>query len=396
MGAKALIIGGGIGGLTAALALSRVDQVCAVFEQAPAFGDIGAGLQLGPNAMRRLHALGLAPALTAVASFPQQLLVRSAAHGGIIGTLPLGDAAVQRYGAPYATMHRADLHAVLLAAVQATPTQLRTGCEFTHYSVTHAVTHTVTHGSARVVCRSLSHDGAFIVGADGLRSAVRQQLLGDGAPRLAGQVVYRALVQQSRLPAAQRSQGVTVWLGPHLHVVVYPVRSGEWLNVAAIVHGRLATDSGNWDQSVNAAAVQAALKTMCAPLNDFIHAMPDWLAWNVYDCPPMSAASQQAQGRIALLGDAAHPMRPYLAQGAGMAIEDAAALADAVQTYPNDTPAALKHYAQARWQRNAQVQRRAQRNGQLFHLPPPFSWARDAGIALLGKQVLDVPWLYAG
>ena len=386
MSSKALIVGGGIGGLSAALALSQAGQGCAVFEQASAFGEIGAGLQLGPNAMRRLHAMGLATALAAVAFFPKKLQVRSAASGAVLGALALGEDAVQRYGAPYATLHRADLHAALLAAVQATPTQLRTGCEYNDYSV--------TADGARVVANRVAHDGGFIVGADGLRSAVRQQLLNDGAPRLAGQVVYRALVAQTSLPAGQRSRDVTVWLGPHLHVVVYPVRSGEWLNVAAIVHGQLATDSGMWDQSVHAASVRGALKTMCSPLNDLIHAMPEWLAWNVYDREPMSAASQHAQGRVALLGDAAHPMRPYLAQGAGMAIEDAAALGDAMRAMPSAIPKALQHYANARWQRNAQVQRRAQRNGQLFHLPPPLSWGRDAGIAVLGKHVLDVPWLY--
>jgi salicylate hydroxylase len=384
----ALIIGGGIGGLTAALALSQVNQACKLFEKAPAFGEVGAGVQLGPNAMRRLHALGLTPALAVVAAFPQQLQVRSAASGAIIGALPLGSDAVHRYGAPYATVHRLDLHAVLLAAVQATPTQLRTGCEFNHFSQT-------AHG-ARIIANHVPHDGAFVLGADGLRSAVRQQLLGDGPPQPSGQVVYRALAEQQGLPANLRSQDVTVWLGPHLHVVSYPVRCGEWLNVAAIVHGRLAQDSGHWDQSVHAAAVKAALKAMCAPLNDLIHAMPHWLAWNVYDRPAMGAASQHAQGRVALLGDAAHPMRPYLAQGAGMAIEDAAALAQAVQSNPSDVSLALQRYAQARWQRNAQVQRRAKRNGALFHLAPPLSWARNAGIAVLGKQVLDVPWLYRG
>ncbi len=386
MNADALIIGGGIGGLTAALALSKVGQRCAVFEQAPAFGEIGAGLQLGPNAMRRLHALGLASALTSVATFPAQLQVRSAASGAVLGTLPLGEAALQRYGAPYATVHRGDLHAALIAAVQATPTQLRTGCEVGRYSVTAKCAH--------VMVNHAPHDGAYVIGADGLRSAMRQQLLNDGAPRLAGQVVYRALVEQSHLPATLRSSNITVWLGPHLHVVAYPVRGGDWLNVAAIVHGQLAIDSGLWDQSVHTAAVHGALKTMCAPLNALIHALPQWLAWNVYDREPISGGAAQAQGRVALLGDAAHPMRPYLAQGAGMAIEDAAALAQAMQANVNDVPSALRSYAQARWQRNAQVQRRALRNGQLFHLPAPLSWARDAGIALLGKQLLDVPWLY--
>jgi salicylate hydroxylase len=381
-------VGGGIGGLAAALALTTIHVPCKVFEQAAEFGEIGAGLQLGPNAMRRLHALGLAGALATVAAFPKQLCVRSAVSGAHIGELSLGEEALQRYGAPYATLHRADLHAALLHAVQSSGVPLHSSCALNSYSV--------TPHSARVIANHTAHDGAFIVGADGLRSAVRQQLLGDGAPQATGHVVYRALAAQAELPAALRNQNVTVWLGPQVHVVTYPVRSGEWLNVAAIVHGHLTEDLGQWNQAVHTAAVQAALKAMCAPLNDLIQAMPEWKAWNVFDRPAVSWAGQQAQGRVALLGDAAHPMRPYLAQGAGMAIEDAAALAQALNSNPNDVPSGLRHYAQTRWQRNAQVQRRAQRNGALFHLPPPLSWARNAGISLLGQRVLDVPWLYRG
>ena len=409
---QALIVGGGIGGLAAALALSQVGRACAVFEQAAQFAEIGAGLQVSPNAMRRLHALGLASALAHVASFPSQLQVRSAASGAVVGSLPLGDAAVQRYGAPYATLHRADLHALLLAAVKATPTQLRTHCVFNQYSE--------TPHSARVIANHVPHEGAFVLGADGVRSAVRQLLLGDGAPRVAGQVVYRALALQSALPEALRSTQITVWLGPAVHVVAYPVRGGALLNVAAIVHGRLTQssiaqdslvqdllaqdslvqNSGNWDQSVHTSAVHAALRRMCTPLNDLIHALPQWQAWTVYDREPIANAHAMAQGRVALLGDAAHPMRPYLAQGAGMAIEDAVSLAQAIQgmgsVAANTIPAALQHYARSRWLRCAQVQRRAKRNGVLFHLPAPLSWARDAAIGCLGQRVLDVPWLYKG
>jgi salicylate hydroxylase len=404
----AIIIGGGIGGLSAALALQQAGLNATVLEQAPAFTEIGAGLQCGPNAMRRLHSWGLQADLARVAAFPNALRVRSAATGGVLGTLPLGASAVAAYGAPYATLHRADLHAVLLAAAQAAGVSMMANHSMDSYcehvkGVTIKSTNCVADEAVETV-----FEASCLIGADGLRSTVRSHLLNDGAPRAAGQVVYRALVAQSELPAALRSQDITVWLGPHLHVVAYPVRGGEMLNVAVIVHGVLAENASlfknqaqasAWNQSVHTPAVHAVLRDMCSPLKDLIHAMTDWRAWNVYDRAPIASPQHMVRGRIALLGDAAHPMRPYLAQGAGMAIEDAAALAAALSNTPslhNDTAQALQAYATARWQRNARVQARAQRNGELFHATGLMRLARDAGIRLLGKQVLDVPWLYAG
>jgi salicylate hydroxylase len=399
-----LIIGGGIGGLSAALALQQAGLNATVLEQAPAFIEIGAGLQCGPNAMRRLHAWGLQADLARVAAFPKALRVRSAATGTVLGTLPLGASATAAYGAPYATLHRADLHDVLLQAARAAGISLQANYTLSHYTE-HSGGVTV-HANRIGVTQYF--ESTCLIGADGLRSAVRQHLLNDGAPPAAGQVVYRALVSQSELPVAQRSQDITAWLGPHLHVVAYPVRGGELLNVAAIVHGVLPEHStvleskgqaSSWNQSVHTCAVYAALRGMCKPLNDLIHALPDWRAWNVYDRPPVARSQDMALGRVALLGDAAHPMRPYLAQGAGMAIEDAAALAAAFSNTSNcsgDTALALQTYAAARWQRNARVQARAQRNGEWFHATGLMRLACDAGIRLLGKQVLDVPWLYAG
>ncbi len=402
-----LIIGGGIGGLSAALVLQQSGLNATVLEQAPFFSEIGAGLQCGPNAMRRLHAWGLQADLARVAAFPNALRVRSAASGAVLGTLPLVASAAAVYGAPYATLHRADLHDVLFRAAQAAGISLQANHTLSHYTEhSGGVTvHANSHSSNGV---NQCFESSCLIGADGLRSAVRQHLLNDGAPRAAGQVVYRALVSQNELPAALRSQDITVWLGPHLHVVAYPVRGGELLNVAAIVHGVLPEHStvleskgqaSAWNQSVHTSAVHAALRGMCKPLNDLIHALPDWRGWNVYDRLPVASAQDMARGRVALLGDAAHPMRPYLAQGAGMAIEDAAALAAVFSNTSNcsgNIAQALQTYAAVRWQRNARVQARAQRNGELFHATGLMRFARDAGIRLLGRQVLNVPWLYAG
>jgi salicylate hydroxylase len=393
---QTLIVGGGIGGLAAALACSRAGSRVALFERTPAFAEVGAGVQLGPNVTRVLHGWGLQAAMAHVAAFPERLQVRNAVSGAELGVLRLGDAAVARYGAPYVTVHRADLHSVLLAAVHENPL------------VELHLNHTVQGFQQQAdqvrlnLCNGLGalseRTGDVLVGADGLWSQVRQQLLGDGAPVATGHLAYRGLVRQSSLPVHLRSQQVTAWLGPRLHVVQYPVRGGEWLNVVAIVHGQMNGPAENWDHSANASDLMAHLAATCAPLQDLVQAMPDWRLWALNIRPPMRNALEQARGRVALLGDAAHPMLPYLAQGAGMALEDAheigVALAQATDPR-RDMSALLARYAVKRWQRNARVQARAIRNGEIFHATGWLRWGRDVSLKLLGERLLDMPWLYA-
>jgi salicylate hydroxylase len=185
-------------------------------------------------------------------------------------------------------------------------------------------------------------------------------------------------------------------MGPDFHVVQYPVRGGQWLNVVAVVHGHVYGDPQHWDHSANAAELRSRLVQAGTPLQDLVHAIPHWRLWALSDRPPMRSAAEQAHGRVALLGDAAHPMRPYLAQGAGMAIEDAAELAHALQGEVNDVPAALQRYAAARWQRNAKVQARAIRNGEVFHMQGFMQFSRDLSLKLLGPRIMALPWLYGG
>jgi salicylate hydroxylase len=396
---QALIAGGGIGGLAAALAASRAGWDVRLFEQAPAFGEVGAGIQLGPNVVRVLHGWGLQDELARVAAFPHRLQVRDAVTGDELGVLPLGEQALQKYGAPYATIHRADLHGLLLQALQARDhVRLNLNTALASYADSgQAVTLQTGDG--------LEVQGDALIGADGLWSRVREQLLADGPPRITGHLAYRALLPQASLPERLRSQQVTAWLGPKLHVVQYPVRGGEWLNVVVIVQGRLDGDIQRWDHASNASELEAALLLAAWPLRELVQAITDsggeagagWGLWALCDRPPISGAQQQAQGRVALLGDAAHPMRPYLAQGAGMAIEDAAELGSALAQAQNqavEVPALLQRYALNRWQRNARVQARSLRNGQIFHASGPLRWARDASLKLLGEKALDLPWLY--
>jgi salicylate hydroxylase len=202
------------------------------------------------------------------------------------------------------------------------------------------------------------------------------------------------LVRQSELSAALRSQAVTAWLGPHFHVVQYPVRSGEWLNVVAVVRGQVQGDPQSWDHSANAAELRARLANAAAPLNDLVRAIDYWRLWPLSDRPPMQGAHEHARGRIALLGDAAHPMRPYLAQGAGMAIEDANELAGLLPADSSGVAHSLQTYAQRRWQRNARVQKGAIRNGDIYHMRGFMQIARDLSLRLLGEKIMDMPWLY--
>ncbi|WP_332778203.1 FAD-dependent monooxygenase [Polaromonas sp.] len=384
-----IVSGGGIGGLAAALAASRAGWEVRLFEGAPAFSEVGAGIQLGPNVVKVLHGWGLTEALQAVAAFPDRLQVCNAVSGQPLGELPLGDAMVQRYGAAYATVHRADLHRLLLSAVQQQDVKFHLGRPLQSFSQT-AQAVTVQAGALEIEADAL-------IGADGLWSTVRQRLLGDGLPRQTGHLAYRALLPQASLPAHLRSSHITAWLGPRLHVVHYPVRAGEWLNVVAIVQGQLEGDLDQWDHNHHAGELAAALAGTCTALQDLIAAIDGWRVWALCDRPPMAGAHQQAVGRVALLGDAAHPMLPYLAQGAGMALEDAAELGHALMQALDpafDVPTMLQRYALNRWQRNARVQARALRNGQIFHADGLVRWGRDMALKLLGERLLDVPWLY--
>jgi salicylate hydroxylase len=393
---QALIAGGGIGGLAAALAASRAGWEVRLFERAAAFSEVGAGIQLGPNVVRVLHGWGLADALAAVAAFPERLQVRSAASGRLLGELPLGGAMVQRYGAPYATVHRADLQALLLRAVQQhTGATLHLERSLRLFRQNAQAVMVQADGGPDIECDAL-------IGADGVWSTTRQQLLGDGLPRRTGHLAFRAMAPQALLPQPLRSQQITVWLGPRMHVVQYPVHSGEWLNVVVIVQGEAREGEDPWNHSVSASDLDDLNKVLggsCSALRDLLQALGGWQRWALHDRPPMQGAHQHAVGRVALLGDAAHPMRPYLAQGAGMAIEDAAGLGQALAQALDpafEVPLVLQRYALNRWQRNARVQARAQRNGQIFHADGPLRWGRDTAIKLLGARLLDLPWLYGG
>ncbi|TFZ04109.1 FAD-dependent oxidoreductase [Ramlibacter humi] len=384
-----LVAGGGIAGLAAAIGARRAGWEARLFEQATAFSEAGAGLQLGPNATRVLREWGVLQRPELRPFQPARLSVRDAVDGREIGTLRLGETAASRYGAPYFTVHRADLQAALLAQAAEDGVFLHEGTRVESLEV---------RGD---MARARLQEGGWVEAdaaavADGVWSRLRAQLL-DGSPAPAtGHVAYRALLQSDALPVTMQGDHVEAWLGPRMHLVRYPVRGGEAMNIVGFIEGRAGED---WDQAASVAALREAAKGLCAPLRTIVEAVPEWRLWPVHDRAPVAGDHEMAEGRAALLGDAAHPMRPYLAQGAGMALEDAAALERVLRTCDGrviDVPTALRRYALDRWQRCARVQARSLRNGRIFHADGALRVARNLAMKTVGEPLLDLPWLYGG
>ena len=390
-----IIVGGGIGGLAAALACGQAGARPQVLERAATFSEVGAGIQMGPNVTRTLHAWGLAEDLQEIGFVPRKLDAKDTQTGQIIGTLRLGQRSLDTYGAPYFTVHRADLHHVLLKKIMSSgQAELRLDSEVEGLQQ-NADGIQISGANLPATLTELSKSAAM-VGADGLWSKTRQFVVPPTAPRVTGLLAYRALVPMQSIPEKLRLQDVNVWVGPRVHAVLYPVKCGEYLNLVVVVQGPPPASLDDWDHAGNKQDLEAAMGPIHADLRNMLAAVPAWRLWPLCDRPPIKGPHEMAKGRIALLGDAAHPMRPFLAQGAGMAIEDAAELARSWARADLQVEDRLQMYAQARWARNAQVQQRSIRNGQIFHLQGPLRWGRNAAMKLMGEPLMDVPWLYAG
>jgi salicylate hydroxylase len=386
---QVVIAGGGIGGLAAAVACAQRGVPVQLLERAAQLSEVGAGIQIGPNVTRILQAWGLGAALSQEAAFPKQLQARDAQTGRVLGTLRLGKRAQALYGAPYATIHRADLQGLLYAAAQVAGVDVRLNQTVRGWRE-------AQEGLQVDTANGVSLQASALIGADGVWSEVRQQLLGDAPARFTGHLAYRALVAQADLPVHLRSDQITVWMGPRLHVVHYPVRSGQWLNLVAIVHGAKPEQDQDWDQAGHTQALMQAMGAVGRDLHERLASVSAWRQWALHERAPVNAPCQMAQGRVALLGDAAHPMRPYLAQGAGMAIEDAQVLAQCLSAGSASVSQQLQVYAEQRWARNARVQVRAIRNGYIFHAQGLVALGRNLSMRVMGERVMDVPWLYSG
>ena len=392
MSPELLVAGGGIGGLAAAIAARRAGWEARVFEQAEGFSRIGAGIQLGPNVTRILREWQVLDGdLEEQACRPPRIRVRDAVDGAELAALPLS-LVEQRYGAPYITVHRADLQTALLRAAHEAGARLHVGCKLT----------AVTEHAAGVRARAGERpdvEGDALVAADGLWSVARAAVAGaeSGPPTPIHHLAYRGMVKRAELPIGQRSDEVRVWLAPRMHLVTYPVRGGDFTNFVCVVEGRAAGDPRGWDHEAVASELERSVGAICTEAGDLLRAVPAWRLWMLHDRPPVASADAMAQGRIALLGDAAHPMRPYLAQGAGMAIEDAREVQRVLEITGDgviDVPLAFRKYAANRWPRVAQVQARSRRNGTIFHAAGPLRWSRNLALRTLGPKLLDQPWLY--
>jgi salicylate hydroxylase len=386
----ALIAGGGIGGLAAALALARIGWPSIIAERRPEWSEAGAGIQLSPNGVRVLQQLGVAARLEPFAARPREIVVRDAATARVLQRLPLGDWIEARHGAPYWQVHRRDLQAALIAAVQAEPLiTVAMGFEAMSFEAS----------GERITLRARDGQrlhGALLVGADGTFSRVRRQLFATTEPRFAGRTATRAVVGSSR-PAdfeqLLRPDATGVWLAPGAHIVHYPVRKGREL---AIIVVRSASWSGQgWSQPVLAAEFEPALAHAAPRLAQMLGTGHSWRRWALFQTVPLKRWSQ---GRVTLLGDAAHPTLPFLAQGGALALEDAATLAACLShaESPAAIPAALAAYETARAKRSRQVVAAARRNGIIFHLGGPAAVARNAAMRLIpGTHFMaGFDWVY--
>ena len=350
-----LVAGGGIGGLAAALALTRQGLSVKVLEQAPELGEIGAGIQLGPNAFAAFDALGIGATARALAVYTDEMVMHDALDESLVGRIPVGEAFRQRFGNPYAVIHRADVHLSLLEGARAS------GRIEVLTATPVARVEQDDDGVTVVDARGGTHRGQALIGADGVKSAVRAQYVGDPA-RVSGHVVYRAVIDRKDFPADLQWNAASIWVGPNCHLVHYPLRGGEQYNVVVTFHSRRQEE---WSVTEGSAQeVQSYFEGICPRARQLIDLPKSWKRWATADREPIG---QWTYGRATLLGDAAHPTLQYLAQGACMALEDAVTLGEALRVHGNDFARAFDHYQRSRIARTARVVLSAREMGRIFH-----------------------------
>ena len=388
-GRHALIIGAGIGGLSAALFLARSGWRISLADRDAPPRETGAGLQLSPNATRLFDRLGLLPALADCSVRPDDLLIRNAG-GRVLARSALGDQAEARFGAPFLVIHRGSLHKILLNAAISDPSiTLLAGYTLTDLRETeNAATGIFDTGSGETRI-----EADLLVGADGLWSRVRP-LTGLPQPSLPqGKTAWRALVPASDAPTFAREARVNLWLGSRAHLVHYPVDGGRAINIVAIIEEDWQGEG--WSKPGNPAVLEHRLTDWHADARALIASSPRWNRWALMDRAPENRWSRRC---VTLLGDAAHPMLPFLAQGASQAIEDAACLAQSLGKPANARPiaASLAAYDKARLSRTARVQRMARQQGSIYHLSGPMALARDLTLRVLpaGTLLDRYAWIY--
>jgi salicylate hydroxylase len=374
------VVGGGIGGLTLAIALAARDVPCTVYEQAPEHREIGAGVALSANATRHLHRLGLGDALDAVSVEPSALVFRRWDDGRVIATHPIGARYREAFGAPYYGVHRAALQRVLVAALAPGVVEHDRQC----------VAVAQDGDGARIEFadgRSVTAD--VVVGADGVHSVARRAVAGERAARYSGTVGYRGLVPIEQLPSLPDSTPLQFWAGPRAHLLHYSIEGGTIVNFLAVVR-QTAWTSSTWNEPCDVAEALAAYAGWHPAVTEMVGAVPEGSRWALHDHAPLERWSA---GRVVLIGDAAHAMVPHQGQGANQTIEDAVLLADALAEAGRPSlPGALARYEALRQPRTRRVQRWSRLAADWMHLPDgPATERRDARLRVADA---DLAWIH--
>jgi len=388
----AIIAGAGIGGLTAALCLARNGWRVTLLERAPLLEEVGAGLQLSPNASRVLKRLGVLDRLEGASLNPQAIRIRRGRDAAPLALLPLIEAE-QKWGGPYCVALRTDLQRALIEAVACSPDiRLLTGTAVAGFAATaEGVTVAAKQGLI-----TTAFEADCLIGADGVQSFVRKRLMEPAKDvlRFSGNEAWRAVIPAEQLTAELRRPETNLWLGPDAHVVHYPLRGGDIVNIAIIIGQRQAPETrpDAWANAGDPKVIAARFANWHPLVCGLITSASEWQTWPLYEHEPLKAWTAR---RIALLGDAAHPMVPFLAQGAAQAIEDAATLGNALaQNLPIER--ALETYAAARLTHTAKVQKASRQQGVIYHLSGAAALARDFTIRALGprRMLARNDWIY--
>ena len=352
---KVIVVGGGIGGLAAALALTRQGIEVLLLEQAEKIAEIGAGIQLGPNAYAALDALGVGETARSRSVFTDHIIMMDAVDASEVVRIDVGEAFQQRFGNPYGVIHRADIHRSILEVVEKNPLiSFQTSTRIVSMDVSGSRVTLIDSNGNR-------HEADAVIGCDGVKSVVRDNLLGD-APRVTGHVVYRAVVDAENMPEELRVNAPMLWAGPRCHLVHYPLRAGEQYNLVVTFHSREEEEWGVRDGSKE--EVLSYFQGIHSTPRKLLDTPTSWRRWATADREPVDS---WGQGCATLLGDAAHPMTQYMAQGACMALEDAVTLGEAVKACGRDLQAAFRLYESVRIPRTARVVWSTREMGRIYH-----------------------------